>query len=142
MNPATNPWLANRFFKRQYVLEVGKPNKNNRVYPQSVVDKMLEFQQANGGFVHGHLGFTGTSMISFNNLSHQATLYMDGDKLLADIKLLNTPKGRELKDMIASGVHIDYRTAGVGSGQVNADGVMVIGDNYKLISVDAVTDGA
>lgn len=142
MNLLNNHWLANRFLKRQYVLEVGKPNKNRRAYPQSVVDKMLEYQKTTGGFVHGHLGFTGTSVVHFSKISHEATLFQDGNLLMVDINILDTPKGRELGNAILRGACIDYRTAGVGNGKTNADGILVIGDNYKLISIDAVTNGA
>jgi hypothetical protein len=45
-----------------------------------------------------------------------------------------------LKALIEDGVKIGISSRGVGNGKVNEDGILVIGESYKLITFDAVAD--
>ena len=55
-------------------------------------------------------------------------------------QILNTPNGKILRALINDGVRIGISSRGVGSGRVNEDGVLVIGESYKLITFDSVAD--
>lgn len=54
--------------------------------------------------------------------------------------ILNTPHGKILKALINDGVRVGISSRGVGNGKVNEDGILVIGESYKLITFDAVAD--
>ena len=54
--------------------------------------------------------------------------------------ILNTPSGKILKSLINDGVRVGISSRGVGNGKVNEEGILVIGESYKLITFDAVAD--
>jgi hypothetical protein len=54
--------------------------------------------------------------------------------------ILDTPMGKLLKSLIGGGVRVGISSRGVGNGKVNEDGILVIGESYKLITFDAVAD--
>jgi hypothetical protein len=45
-----------------------------------------------------------------------------------------------LKALINDGVKIGISSRGVGNGKVDENGILVIGESYKLITFDAVAD--
>jgi hypothetical protein len=55
-------------------------------------------------------------------------------------ELLSTPYGKILRALLESGVKVGISSRGVGSGKMNENGVLVIGESYKLITFDAVAD--
>jgi len=55
-------------------------------------------------------------------------------------EILNTPCGKLLKSLINDGVRVGISSRGVGNGKVNENGILVIGESYKLITFDAVAD--
>jgi hypothetical protein len=55
-------------------------------------------------------------------------------------EILNTPHGKVLKCLINDGVRVGISSRGVGNGKVNENGILVIGESYKLITFDAVAD--
>jgi hypothetical protein len=55
-------------------------------------------------------------------------------------EILNTPHGKILKSLLNDGVRIGISSRGVGNGKVDENGILVIGESYKLITFDAVAD--
>jgi Prohead core protein serine protease len=55
-------------------------------------------------------------------------------------EILNTAMGRQLRALLEGGIRIGMSSRGVGNGKVNENGVLVIGEGYKLITFDAVAD--
>ena len=53
---------------------------------------------------------------------------------------MNTPNGQVLKSLINDGVKVGISSRGVGNGKVDEEGILVIGESYKLITFDAVAD--
>lgn len=81
------------------------------------------------------------SIVHLANASHLITkLWWEGNVLMGTGEVLNTPSGKVLKSLIESGVRVGISSRGVGNGQVNNEGVLVIGESYKLITFDAVAD--
>lgn len=81
------------------------------------------------------------SIVHLANASHLITkLWWENDCLMGEGEILNTPSGKILKSMVDSGIRFGMSSRGVGSGQNDADGVLVIGENFKLITFDAVAD--
>jgi hypothetical protein len=126
-------------------LQVGTPNKNKRLYPKTVADKIIRDNK----YVMGHIGMADTgrdcSRVSLAHVSHEMHdlqyRNINGVQwLTGELKILNTPEGKTLREMLSINPEsVSFRTAGIGSGIVKAnDGILVISDNYKLVSVDAV----
>lgn len=118
-------------------------NKNRRKYPFEVLDENVQrLQEAlEDRRLVGELDHPTDSIIHFANASHIVTkLWWDGNILMGEGEILNTPHGKVLKALLEDGVKIGISSRGVGSGKVNEDGVLVIGESYKLITFDAVAD--
>lgn len=118
-------------------------NKNRRVYPHSVLDenvKKLHEMVSQRGLV-GELDHPTDSIIHFEKASHVVTrLWWEGNNLMGEGEILPTPCGEILKALINSGVRVGISSRGVGSGKVDENGILVIGESYKLITFDAVAD--
>ena len=118
-------------------------NKNKRRYPFKVLDenvKRLQPALTEGGLC-GELDHPTDSIIHFSNASHKITkLWWENNVLMGEGIILNTPGGKILRALINDGVRIGISSRGVGNGKVDPDGVLVIGESYKLITFDAVAD--
>lgn len=118
------------------VCELGKPNKNGRVYTDEA------FKEHYGKPIIGHLGFPDIAFVTaFADASHRAVLRKEGDMVMADVEVINTPCGKVLQSMLDNKTKVDFRQRGVGRVEVAEDGTQHIVD-FKLYSVDAVEDGA
>jgi hypothetical protein len=118
-------------------------NKNKRMYPFTVLDSnVTRLQEAiNQGGLLGECDHPTDSIIHFSNCSHKITkLWWDSNILMGEGVILNTPMGKLLKALINDGVRIGISSRGVGNGKVNEEGILVIGESYKLITFDAVAD--
>lgn len=118
-------------------------NKNKRMYPFDVLDENVKrLQEAlEDRRLVGELDHPTDSIIHFADASHVITkLWWDGNTLMGEGEILNTPHGKVLKALINDGVKVGISSRGVGNGQSNEDGILVIGESYKLITFDAVAD--
>lgn len=118
-------------------------NKNKRMYPYAVLDENIERlkEAVSDRRLVGELDHPTDSIIHFADASHVVTkLWWDGQVLMGEGEILNTPNGKVLKALIADGVKVGISSRGVGNGKVNEDGILVIGESYKLITFDAVAD--
>ncbi|RDJ35596.1 MAG: hypothetical protein DWQ19_12325 [Crenarchaeota archaeon] len=123
--------------------EADAVNKNKRLYPRAILEnntKRLINTIKDGGLI-GELDHPTDSIIHFKEASHKITkLWWDGNILMGEGIILNTPCGKILQGLINSDVRIGISSRGVGNGKVNEDGILVIGESYKLITFDAVAD--
>jgi len=118
-------------------------NKNKRIYPFQVLDenvkKLVPIIEARG--LIGELDHPTDSIIHFEKASHIITkLWWEGNNLMGEGEILNTPHGKILKALINDGVRIGISSRGVGNGRSDENGILVIGESYKLITFDAVAD--
>lgn len=118
-------------------------NKNKRMYPYSVLDENVKRlnEALEDRRLVGELDHPTDSIIHFADASHVITkLWWDGNVLMGEGEILNTPHGKVLKALIDDGVKVGISSRGVGNGSTNEDGILVIGESYKLITFDAVAD--
>lgn len=118
-------------------------NKNKRMYPYDVLDENLQrlMECVDDRRLIGELDHPTDSIIHFANASHVVTkLWWEGNVLMGEGEILNTPHGKVLKALINDGIKVGISSRGVGNGKVNEDGILVIGESYKLITFDAVAD--
>jgi hypothetical protein len=118
-------------------------NKNKRMYPYAVLDenvkKLKPVVEARG--LVGELDHPADSIIHFEKCSHIITkLWWEGNSLMGEGEILNTPHGKILKSLLNDGVRIGISSRGVGNGRNDENGILVIGESYKLITFDAVAD--
>lgn len=118
-------------------------NKNKRRYPRDVlssnVDKLEEAIGARG--LYGELDHAENSIIHLSNASHIITkLWWEGNSLMGESEILPTPNGIILKKLIECGCRVGISSRGVGNGQTDGNGILVIGESFKLITFDVVAD--
>lgn len=118
-------------------------NKNKRSYPKNVLEenvKRLKETMEAGGLI-GELDHPTDSILHFDKASHKITkLWWEGNSLMGEGIILNTPAGKILRALINDDVRIGVSSRGVGNGKVNENGILVIGESYKLITFDVVAD--
>jgi hypothetical protein len=117
------------------VLKSNTVNLNGRMYTDECLEQMVaQFKQkvSNGVQMFGELGYPeSTSFTSLERVSHQVeNLQVEGDTLFAEIKVLDTPRGKELKTLLDD---IVFRPRMIG--HVLEDNTVRV-DN--LISFDAI----
>jgi hypothetical protein len=118
-------------------------NKNKRKYPFGVLDENVQRLQnvIKGRGLVGQLDHPSDSIIHFQEASHIITkLYWNGNVLMGEGEILTTPHGKVLKALLNDGVRVGISSRGVGNGKVDGNGVLIIGESYKLITFDAVAD--
>ena len=118
-------------------------NKNFRRYPFAVLDenykKLMPIIEARG--LVGELDHPTDSIVHFDKCSHVITkLWWEGNSLMGEGEILNTPHGKILRALLSDGIRVGISSRGVGNGRTDEQGVLVIGESYKLITFDAVVD--
>lgn len=133
----------NRITFRGKFQEANAVNKNKRMYPFEVLNSNVErlMDVINNNGLVGECDHPSDSIIHFKDASHIITkLWWEGNVLMGEGRILNTPAGKVLAECMKDGVRVGISSRGVGNGQVNNEGVLVIGESYKLITFDAVAD--
>lgn len=118
-------------------------NKNKRMYPYPVLnDNVKRLTEAlRDRRLIGELDHPTDSIVHFTTASHLVTkLWWEGNTLMGEGEILNTPHGKVLRALLNDGVKVGISSRGVGNGKVNENGILVIGESYKLITFDAVAD--
>ena len=128
------------------VAKADVPNGNRRIYTKALLeDVVAKFKAMPPRTLMGHLGMQSDSIIHLDKASHLITdlnLKSAGSEvglyLVAEIEVLATPCGVILKQLLATPGVVAFRTAGIGSGNTNEEGVLVLGSNYKFITINAI----
>jgi hypothetical protein len=118
-------------------MDVGRPNKNGRLYSVETAITLCD-----GREVAGTIGMPEAMplTVDIEKISHvSVNRRIDGDQLLSDIKIAKTPQGEQLLDLLCKG-EVYFRTAGTGTMRANGDVVEVT--DFKLMSINVVSDGA
>ena len=134
--------------KQQYIkgifMQSDIQNQNGRVYPFSVLQK--EVKNYNNRFVKesralGELGHPSGPTINLDRVSHIITeLYEDGKNFIGKAKIMDTPNGKIVKNLIESGVRLGVSSRGLGSVKANKSGVNEVQKDFVLSTVDIVSD--
>lgn len=119
-------------------------NRNGRNYPSVILEKEMiryskEFISTKRSL--GELGHPNGPQINGDRVSHLITeMTKDGNDFYGKAKIISTPMGEIVKTFIDEGVRIGVSTRGLGSVRKNNRGIMEVCDDFKLYTVDAVTD--
>jgi len=119
-----------------------KKNGNGRVYPCKVLEREVKNYQKliKDNRALGELDHPDDSVINLRNASHIVVdMWWDGRDVMGKIKVLNTPSGRILKDLIDNGVKLGISSRGLGSVNEVA-GNTVVQEDFELICFDIVSE--
>jgi len=133
--------------KQRYItgifMQSEKKNRNGRVYPRELLER--EVNRYNTNYIRtnrafGELGHPDTPAIDPNNISHLITeLYPDGTDFIGKAKVLDTPKGKIIQNIMDGGGQLGVSTRGVGSLKPY-NGVQLVQPDFYLACVDVVVD--
>ena len=120
-----------------------KQNGNGRVYPKPVLErevtnyhKLVKEHRALGELDHPE-----DSVINLKNASHLVTdIWWDNNNVMGKVKVLDTPSGRILKDLVSSGVKLGISSRGLGSVSESMSGETAVEDDFQLICFDFVSE--
>jgi len=124
-------------------MEAEKKNRNGRRYPKAILEKEVarynkEFVESNRAM--GELGHPDGPTVNLERVSHIIKeLKQDGNNITGKAKILDTPYGKIVKNLIDEGVKIGVSSRGMGSLK-NVNGVNEVQKDFMLAAVDIVAD--
>lgn len=119
-------------------------NRNGRVYPNSVLVKEAtrynkEFVESNRAM--GELGHPEGPQLNLDRVSHIIKeMKIDGKNIWGKAKVMDTPYGKIVKNMIDEGVKFGVSSRGVGSLKTTKEGINEVQGDFNLAAVDIVAD--
>jgi hypothetical protein len=119
-------------------------NRNGRIYPMNILEKEVgrynkEYIQKNRAF--GELGHPDGPTVNLERVSHMITaLTADGTNFIGEAKIMDTPYGKIVKNLIDEGAKLGVSSRGMGS-LVPSRGAQVVKDDFYLATAaDIVAD--
>ena len=119
-------------------------NRNNRMYPMNVLEKEVgrynkEYVNQNRAF--GELGHPDGPTVNLERVSHMITkLYPEGKNFIGEAKIMDTPYGKIVKNLIDEGAKLGVSSRGMGSLEPKRDMHVVKDDFYLATAADIVAD--
>jgi len=117
-------------------------NGNGRVYPHQVMVREVKNYQKliKENRALGELDHPDDSVINLKNVSHTVTgMWMEGNKVMGKIKVLDTPSGKILQELVNGGITVGVSSRGMGSVSESA-GNTIVEDDFQLICFDMVSE--
>ena len=119
-------------------------NENERIYPEDVLKR--EIQNYIDGPIKekralGELDHPDSSVINLANASHNIKkIWWDGDAVMGQIEILDTPSGNILKALFKNGINVGISSRGMGSVKENmSEGTVEVQDDFELLCWDFVS---
>ena len=125
------------------IQRAGVKNHNGRIYEQEILER--EIKKYIDGPVKerralGELDHPDSSVINLNNVSHNIVeVTMKGNDVHGVVEVLTTPAGNILKELFRCGVTVGISSRGMGSVEENADGVLMVQEDFDLLCFDMVS---
>ena len=125
-------------------LQAEVKNRNGRIYPMPVLEKEVgrynkEYVQKNRAF--GELGHPDGPTVNLERVSHMITkLHPDGKNFIGEAKIMDTPYGKIVKNLINEGARLGVSSRGMGSLEPRRGAQVVKDDFYLATAADIVAD--
>ena len=119
-------------------------NRNGRVYPMEVLEK--EVGKYNKNFIQqkrafGELGHPDGPTVNLERVSHMITsLTPDGKNFMGEAKIMDTPMGKIVKNLMDEGAKLGVSSRGMGSLNQKGGTNYVRDDFYLATAADIVAD--
>lgn len=118
-------------------------NQNGRQYPTKTLDKEVNRyvkEYVNKKRALGELGHPEGPSVNLDRVSHMITeLKRDGDNFMGKAKIMDTPYGNIVKNLIKEGTNLGVSSRGMGSVK-EVDGIAEVQEDFVLATVDIVSD--
>ena len=129
---------------RGIFMQADVKNRNGRVYPLDVLQK--EVAKYNKNFIRenrafGELGHPEGPTVNLERVSHMVTeLHPDGKNFVGEAKIMETPMGKIVKNLIDEGAKLGVSSRGMGSLEQKNGANYVRDDFYLATAADIVAD--
>jgi hypothetical protein len=129
---------------RGIFMQADMKNRNGRIYPMETLQKEVnrynkEFVQAKRAF--GELGHPDGPTVNLERVSHMITsLTPDGKNFIGEAKIMDTPYGKIVKNLIDEGAKLGVSSRGMGSLENKGGSNYVKSDFYLATAADIVAD--
>ena len=124
--------------------EAERPNGNKRVYSRPLLEREVKKLQGqiNDRRLLGELDHPSDEVVHLGNVSHVITkLSLQGNHVMGEGEVLNTPAGKVLSELLRAGVKLGISSRGTGSVDLDESGShYVVGENYNMITFDMVSE--
>jgi len=120
-----------------------KQNGNGRIYPFNVLKREMNnyMKIVKDDRACGELDHPDDSVVNLKNVSHIVTdIWWEGKDVMGKLKVLDTPSGRILKDLVNAGVKLGISSRGLGSVTESANGTVRVEEDFQLICFDIVSE--
>ena len=119
-------------------------NKNGRVYPREIMQREVQRyvnENVNTKRAYGELGHPDGPTVNLDRVSHMITeLREDGNNWIGKAKIMDTPMGRIVKELISEGAQLGVSSRGLGSLK-ERNGINEVQDDFMLATAaDIVAD--
>ena len=119
-------------------------NRNGRVYPVATLSKEVArytTEYINKRRAFGELGHPDGPTVNLERVSHMITsLKPEGKNFVGEAKIMDTPYGKIVKNLIDEGAQLGVSSRGMGSIQSSSQGNVVGKDFYLATAADIVAD--
>lgn len=132
-----------QYFIEGVFMQAEQKNKNGRVYPKPILAKeanryVTEYVNKNRAL--GELNHPTGPSVNLDRVSHKVTwLYENNNDFYGKAKILDTPCGQIVKNLMSEGVKLGVSTRGMGSLEKRG-GVNVVKEDFMLAAIDIVAD--
>lgn len=133
------------FFIEGIFMQAEQKNRNGRMYPVGVLAKeanryITEYVMKNRAY--GELGHPDGPTINLERVSHMIKeLRQEGNNFYGRAKIMDTPYGNIVKNLISEGACVGVSTRGMGSLEERSDGTRIVKDDFYLATAaDIVAD--
>jgi hypothetical protein len=133
-----------QFFLEGILMQGNLKNKNGRMYPtQTLANEVArynrEFVEQNRAY--GELGHPQGPTINLERVSHMIkSLRQEGDNFVGRAKILDTPYGNIVKNLMKEGAKLGFSSRGMGSLVKRGEIMEVQNDFYLATAADIVAD--
>ena len=133
------------YFIEGIFMQSDTKNRNGRIYPKEILQKEakrynIEFIQKKRAF--GELGHPDGPTVNLERVSHMIEELQEVEQnFMGRAKILDTPYGKIVKNLIDEGARLGVSSRGMGSLKPTKDGIQEVqGDFYLATAADIVAD--
>ena len=138
-----DPKKPNEFIEGVF-LQSDLKNKNGRVYPKEIMQREVQRyvnENVKTKRAYGELGHPDGPTVNLDRVSHMITdLREDGNNWIGKAKIMDTPMGRIVKELISEGAQLGVSSRGLGSLKEKNGINEVQGDFMLATAADIVAD--
>jgi len=133
-----------QYFIEGIFMQSERKNKNGRIYPLDVLEKEVnryvrEYVEPKRAF--GELGHPDGPTVNLDRASHMIhSLQKEGKNFIGRAKILDTPNGKIVKNLIDEGAKLGVSSRGMGTLKPESKAQIVQSDFYLATAADIVAD--